>query len=350
MSLFRSRRTVDEAAARIARARVADLGSARARLSAPTERPTRSGWIPPAPPAATPTPAEPDPLGEAVRRYWQWEEEPRTSSPHRSGRHRARASPVDLEAVGRRLQSPDLPEPAAGDVPPTGHEPATGADAGPIVRVGIGRPHLVAVVLALVVGLVVTAATALASRPETEPIEPNVVAGGTPLPGSEEAGGSDDPTDSDNDGDKGSGTGDIVVHVAGKVAAPGVLTLPSGSRVVDAIDAAGGAESGVDLAPLNLARVLTDGEQVLVGVEAPPPPPGGGSGGGGSAGGTGGLVDLNSATAADLDTLPGIGPTLAQRILDWRTENGRFSAVEELREVTGIGERTFADLEPLVTV
>lgn len=151
---------------------------------------------------------------------------------------------------------------------------------------------------------------------------------------------------------------EVVVDVGGKVRKPGVLTLPAGSRVADALRAAGGVRAGADLTGLNRARVLFDGEQVLVGV--PGTVGSGGSGGSGSSGGSGGggsgpgagasgvPLSLNTATAEQFDGLPGVGPVLARRIVDHRTERGGFRAVEELREVDGIGERRYADLQPLV--
>ncbi|SEP59354.1 ComEA family DNA-binding protein [Streptomyces radiopugnans] len=149
--------------------------------------------------------------------------------------------------------------------------------------------------------------------------------------------------------------GPLLVDVAGEVRRPGVHRLPAGARVADALRAAGGVRPGTDLHGLNRARPLADGEQIVVGepptAAAVPGPPAaaaaaGGGGGGGPA--VGGPVSLNSATADQLDALPGIGPVMAQRIIDHRTERGGFSSVEELREVTGIGERRFAELKPLV--
>ncbi|MGW7363340.1 helix-hairpin-helix domain-containing protein [Streptomyces sp. NPDC054841] len=139
----------------------------------------------------------------------------------------------------------------------------------------------------------------------------------------------------------------IVVDVSGKVRRPGVLRLPAGSRVADALRAAGGVRAGTDITGLNRARVLMDGEQVVVGVVPPlgGPAPGPAGGGGAPAAGP---VSLNSATAEQLDTLPGVGPVLAQHIVDYRTEHGGFRSVDELREVTGIGDRRFADLQALV--
>ncbi|WP_435970079.1 helix-hairpin-helix domain-containing protein [Streptomyces sp. Qhu_M48] len=147
----------------------------------------------------------------------------------------------------------------------------------------------------------------------------------------------------------------VIVDVGGKVRRPGVLTLPAGSRVADALRAAGGAKPDADLTGLNRARVLFDGEQVLVGLPGTPvggalggtgsgPAPGSGAGGGGPAV----PLSLNTATVEQLDTLPGVGPVLARHIVDHRAEHGGFRSVGELREVNGIGERRFADLEPLV--
>jgi competence protein ComEA len=138
--------------------------------------------------------------------------------------------------------------------------------------------------------------------------------------------------------------------------------VPAGSRVADALAKAGGALKGADVGAINLARVLVDGEQVRVPrpgeVLAQPGTPTAagtagalGSGAGGSGPGAGGgLVNLNTATAAELEELPGVGPVLAQRILDWRTEHGRFMSVDELGEVSGIGDKIFAQLQPKVTV
>jgi competence protein ComEA len=139
------------------------------------------------------------------------------------------------------------------------------------------------------------------------------------------------------------------VSVAGLVARPGLVRLPAGARVADAVTAAGGPVPGTDLAGLNLARRLTDGEHVVVG-PAPAAPAAAGSAGQGTqpSTGSGARVDLNTATLAELDALPGIGPVTAQRILDWRTEHGRFTTVDQLREIEGIGDSRFARLRDLV--
>jgi competence protein ComEA len=143
-----------------------------------------------------------------------------------------------------------------------------------------------------------------------------------------------------------------------------VVRVPDGARVADVLTAAGGAQPGVDLSGLNLARRVVDGEQIAVGV--PPAPdaaghsPSGGSAGAGGDGsgaaagpgaaGPAAKIDLNTASVAQLDTLPGVGPVTAQHIVEWRSRNGRFARVEQLREIDGIGERRFQQLRELVTV
>lgn len=143
--------------------------------------------------------------------------------------------------------------------------------------------------------------------------------------------------------------GVLVVDVVGRVHRPGVYRLPAGSRVTDAVTAAGGVLAGVDPATVNLARKLSDGEQLVIGRSTTAAPTGSAPAGSGSAG-PDAPVDLNSATVAQLDALPGVGPVLAQRIVDWRTQHGRFDSVAQLRSVSGIGDAKFADLSPLVTV
>ncbi|MGH8910828.1 MAG: helix-hairpin-helix domain-containing protein [Egibacteraceae bacterium] len=144
---------------------------------------------------------------------------------------------------------------------------------------------------------------------------------------------------------------EVVVHVAGAVSAPGLYRLPGGARVSDALAAAGGPRPGAALDVLNLARPLTDGEQLLVPLEPPP----------GAALPTAqpaaspakrpdGKLDLNRATADDLDELPGIGPVLAERIVSHRERTGGFRSVGQLRDVPGIGEKTFQELSLLVAV
>ncbi len=143
----------------------------------------------------------------------------------------------------------------------------------------------------------------------------------------------------------------VVVDVAGKVRRPGLVRLPAGSRVDDAIRAAGGALPGTDLTAVNLARVVVDGEQIMVG---PGPPAAAGSAPTTATGSGTTLsaapINLNTATETQFETLPGVGPVLAQRIVDWRTEHGRFDSVDQLRQVSGIGDAKFSELRSLVTV
>ncbi|WP_427922530.1 helix-hairpin-helix domain-containing protein [Streptomyces sp. cg40] len=145
---------------------------------------------------------------------------------------------------------------------------------------------------------------------------------------------------------------EIVVDVSGKVRKPGVHRLPAGSRVTDALRAAGGAHSGTNTEGLNLARFLVDGEQIVVGGPTPAAVPGAGGAAGstgtGAVAAPGAPVSLNTATADQLNTLPGVGPVLAQHIIDYRTRHGGFRSVDELRQVNGIGDRRFADLRELV--
>lgn len=156
-------------------------------------------------------------------------------------------------------------------------------------------------------------------------------------------------------------TGVVLVHVVGQVRRPGVVRLPPGARVLDAVQAAGGAKPSADLKHLNLARPVADGEQILVPKPGEEITAGGMSGAGGAAtggpghgppgvGSAGALVDLNTADASGLDSLPGVGPVLAERILDWRSQHGRFSSVDELGEVSGIGDKLLAQIGPKVRV
>ena len=141
----------------------------------------------------------------------------------------------------------------------------------------------------------------------------------------------------------------LVVAVAGKVRRPGLVRVAPGSRVADVLEAAGGPLPDADLSGVNLARKVGDGEQVAIGVPPAPdagPVPATGGGGGGPAG----PLDLNAATVEQLDALPGVGPVTAQRIVEWRTRNGRFATVDQLREVEGIGERRLGQLRELVRV
>ncbi|WP_457962503.1 ComEA family DNA-binding protein [Arthrobacter sp. D1-29] len=174
-------------------------------------------------------------------------------------------------------------------------------------------------------------------------------------------------TDEPPEGDVPAGPGDgdpsagiLIVHVAGAVASPGVVQLPSGSRVHEALAAAGGSTPAADLDRLNLAAPLVDGQKVYVPLPGEPlpsdssgtaaGPSAGGAGAGGDAGGPGGTTNLNTAGIEELDALPKVGPVLAQRIVDWRKEHGPFKTVEELDAVDGVGPKMLETLLPLVSV
>jgi len=153
--------------------------------------------------------------------------------------------------------------------------------------------------------------------------------------------------------------GTVFVHVLGQVVVPGLYEVAADARLVDVVAAAGGFTPEADQGGVNLARTLTDGEQVRVPavgevVPVPPGAPGGagasaGADGAGGAGASGGLVPLGTATAEQLETLPGVGPATSAAILTWRDENGGFRSVDDLLEVPGIGEKTLEKLRPLVT-
>ncbi|MFF2495836.1 helix-hairpin-helix domain-containing protein [Agromyces sp. NPDC058064] len=163
---------------------------------------------------------------------------------------------------------------------------------------------------------------------------------------------------SDSGGDGGAGGADaataagaspsvVLVHVLGAVAEPGLVELDEGARVVDAIAAAGGLSADADPAGVNLARAVADGEQLVVPVVGATPAEGAGAGVGGGAPADG-KVHLNTADVAELDTLPRIGPALAQRIIDWREANGPFTSTEQLLDVAGIGDAVYSGLADLV--
>jgi competence protein ComEA len=235
-----------------------------------------------------------------------------------------------------------LPDDLSGvcDPPPirpadSGADPAVGPGADPAAgrralaafdpgRKAVRALGVLALAVALVVGFLVWR-----TRPQAEPVAaaPDAAVAAAPLS---------------------SAVTTIVVSVMGRVHRPGLVRLPHGARVADAIEAAGGVLPGTDLGYLNLARKVVDGELLAIGVTPPPAQPGGGTGS--PAGAPGGLVNLNTATAAELDTLPGVGPVLAQRIIDHRTRTGGFRSVEELRKVDGVGDARFEQLKDLVTV
>lgn len=231
-------------------------------------------------------------------------------------------------------------------------------------RVALTPWHLALIAVAVAVALAVTCWWVIRSDPSAQPVAP--LAAGQPLaslsaapqpittPGAVATPSASfrsvGPTASPGSA---ASTGQVTVDVEGKVRRPGIAVLPSGSRVIDAIKAAGGAPHRRDLTGLNLAAVLTDGQQIVVGGPSATVP--GGSTGSlpdsaAPSGAPGALVNLNTATLEELDTLPDVGPVTAQSILDWRQQNGGFTSVDELLEVDGIGPVTVQKLTPLVTV
>lgn len=194
-------------------------------------------------------------------------------------------------------------------------------------RVDPGRRGAGVLVLVVLLSAAAVGMLGWRSRPQAEPVRPPAVV----TPAAADPSSATAPT--------------MVVAVTGRVRRPGVVTLPAGARVIDAVRAAGGPSPGADLALLNLARKLADGELVVVGVPGAADP-----GGQVEPGAAGSKVNLNTATLEQLDGLPGVGPVLAQRILDWRTGHGPFATVDQLREVTGIGDAKFGDLRGQVTV
>jgi competence protein ComEA len=139
----------------------------------------------------------------------------------------------------------------------------------------------------------------------------------------------------------------IIVAVAGEVEQPGVYEFAEGDRVIDAIERAGGQLPKADLSLLNLAAPLTDGTQILVPKAGPP---GAVVPGGGTAGSSSGLINVNSASAAELETLSGIGEVLAATIVEYREQNGPFAAVDDLMDVSGIGPATLEEIRDQVTI
>ncbi|MET8281781.1 helix-hairpin-helix domain-containing protein [Micromonospora sp. NPDC005174] len=196
-----------------------------------------------------------------------------------------------------------------------------------------GRRGVRALAAVALVVVLAAAGWAWRSRPHAEPVTPPV---GEATPAVAEVQGS------------ASASGELVVAVAGKVRRPGLVRVPAGARLADALSEAGGPLPGVDVTLLNPARKVTDGELIVVGVTPPPTP---GAAAGPAAGGApGGVVNLNTATLAQLDALPGVGPVLAQRILAYRDQHGGFRTVGDLRQVEGIGDARYEQLKDLVTV
>lgn len=221
-----------------------------------------------------------------------------------------------------------------------------------------GRTHLGIVAVACAALLVFAASQVLHARASTVP--------GAPLSALEGFSAAVSPSAPASPSATPSVAPRIQVHVTGAVRAPGVHSLSQDARIVDAIQAAGGLDDTADFGELNLAAPACDGCQLVIGTRQAPrgelrapgggstPGAGGGSQSGAASGGAssagGSRIDLNTASASALEELPGIGPVIAGRIVDWRTEHKRFSRVEELQEVTGIGPALFEKVKDHVVV
>jgi len=233
-----------------------------------------------------------------------------------------------------------MPEAPLPPLPPAG-QPQWRTALDELQRRLPARPGVVLIAL-LVTGMGVVGVLLLRpARPITVPSLPTVV----PAP-AEPAATPDRPGGTDGRG----GDEEVVVDVAGAVARPGLVRLRGGDRVADAVAAAGGATTDADPAGLNQARLVADGEQVRVPRVGEPAPPAPAPGGPAAASAAAGPVDLNRATATELDVLPGVGPATAAAIVTWRDQNGRFRQVEDLLEVPGIGPTRLERLRPLVRV
>lgn len=203
---------------------------------------------------------------------------------------------------------------------------------------GFGPAHLAVLAVLVALTLAATSWWLLRARPApaTEPAAPADPLAVVSSPAEAEA--EADPTTGMS-----TATGTVTVDVAGKVRRPGIVVLDEGARVVDALEAAGGPRKGVPTHTLNLARVLADGEQIVVGRPR-------GAGPALAPHGEGRLVDLNRADATELEELPGVGPVTAAAIVEWRDEHGGFRSVDQLIDVSGIGEKTLAEIAPHATV
>ncbi|MFC0861285.1 helix-hairpin-helix domain-containing protein [Sphaerimonospora cavernae] len=212
-----------------------------------------------------------------------------------------------------------------------------------------GGPGLRLLVLVGVLAAAIAGFVVWRTRPVAEPVAapvPMSMGTGLASAAAEGVGPESAPPGSVRSAASPSPTSSVIVYVTGKVRKPGVLALPTGSRVVDAVEAAGGVKKGADPGGVNLARRLADGEHIVVGADKD-------AGGGGPLAAQpdgGGVVNLNTATVEQLNTLPGVGDVLAQRIIDFRNAHGGFGSVDQLRQVSGIGEKKFAELRDKVAV
>jgi competence protein ComEA len=208
-------------------------------------------------------------------------------------------------------------------------------------RQRFGRTHLAVICVLLAVGLITAGWLLLRARPVAVASPGDVVTVAAPA-----------QTTASTTPSPAKSASRIVVHVLGAVRQPGLVRLPENSRVQDAIEAAGGLTRRADPGELNLAQLLNDGQQVMIGTARDPAgevreQQGSATDGGSTATGA---VDLNRASQSQLEELPGVGPVIAQTILTWREQHGRFTRIEELQEVDGIGPKTYAQIAPRVRV
>jgi competence protein ComEA len=293
---------------------------------------------------------------------------------------REHPDPLLLQTVSARLArlleetapppAEQLPAPGPPEVEPTAADPASSSGSParrPLECVDelpppprFRRLHVGVVAALLLAGLLWSGWSLLRARPVALATPPSVVVSTTgPATSATTAQAS---TAVASPSPSGTAADHVVVHVLGAVRRPGLVTLSAQARVQDAIDAAGGFTGRADPEELNLAQLLQDGQQVVIGTAAHPDgevrsgsgsagrPAGNGSSTDGSAPPAGAVLDLNQADATRLEDLPGVGPVTAGAIVAWRTEHGRFSTVEELQEVDGIGPKTFAQIAPHVRV
>ncbi|MGW8999729.1 ComEA family DNA-binding protein [Streptomyces koyangensis] len=242
--------------------------------------------------------------------------------------------------------------PTAGEAPRPRRAARRGWGGVPVLlraRCGMEWRSVAALVVVVVVAVGWAAQHFWTGRPEAVRVPEAVAQGASEAPGAVGAPAATGLPSPSTGAEPSPSAGPLVVDVSGKVARPGVHRLPAGSRVEDALEAAGGVRPGTDTSGLNRARLLTDGEQVAVGVDpAPGAGPAPGAPGSGAGVAAAGPLSLGTATAEQLETLPGVGPVLAAAIIAYRTENGGFRSVDQLRDVRGIGDRRFEDLRELV--
>jgi competence protein ComEA len=251
--------------------------------------------------------------------------------PPRRARGRGQVSSVDS----------DLPQESALDDAEDGRAHLAAETLNELPQQRFSRMHVGVIGVLLIFGLITAGWLLLRARPVAVASPGAVVTMSTPV--------QSPPTASPTAGERPTR---LVVHVLGAVRRPGLVKLPENSRVQDAIDAAGGLAGRADPGELNLAQPLADGQQVVIGTAGDPTGEvrDGRESGAGSDPSAGATIDLNRANQAQLEQLPGIGPVTGGAILAWRQQHGRFSRIEELQEVDGIGPKTYAQIAPHVRV